>query len=247
MSKTILDSHIHLWPHSAAKPESHSWMQPGAHLAKQYSINDYIGATAYRDSDFRLAGFVYIETDRTIIQDSDGDVAAWGAEPLRELAFLRRIVEGNPERDEGFDEAQSYLLRGIVAWAPLERSLHDFLRYMSTAKETAGEKTWNRIKGFRFLMQGIRDKEAFGRLLDPKSSSFIILLKFLGSRSLSFDVGVDQRQGGVWQLELFADAIEQTHKGVAPEDKTIFILSKTEILFCPFCAAHVQFRSPLQA
>jgi L-rhamnono-1,4-lactonase len=230
MPQMILDSHIHLWPGSAANPQSHSWMQIGHHLARRYLVNDYNEATSHSARRSEVAGFVYVETDRTIAQDYVCDVSKWAAEPLEEIAFLRRIVEGTPKKDEDFDAEQADLLRGIVAWAPLDRPLHDFLRYMSTAKEIAGERTWNKIKGFRFLVQGIRDQGQFSRLLDPLGSSFVTLLKFLGTRNLSFDVGLDERQGGVWQLELFADTIEQAHNGVPPKDKTIFVLSKLRSL-----------------
>jgi L-rhamnono-1,4-lactonase len=226
MPQIIFDSHIHLWPGSAANPASHSWMQPGAHLSTQYSINDYVAATAPITDEFDVRGFLYVETDRTIAQDSNGDVTEWAAEPLKEIAFLRRIVEGRPERDEGFDGSQAGLVRGIVAWAPLNRPLDDFLRYMAIMKEVAGEETWSKIRGFRYLVQGITDEKEFRRLLDPRSSSFVSLLRFLGSRGLSFDVGVDQRQGGVWQLELFAETVEQAHKDVQSKDKTTFILSR---------------------
>jgi L-rhamnono-1,4-lactonase len=201
-------------------------MKAGDHLTRQYSINEYDTAIAPEHTQNSVIGFVYVETDRFIPKDQERDVAIWAAEPLKEIAFLRRIVEGCPDGPEGFNADNAAILKGIVAWAPLDRPLDEFLRYMASAKEVAGDKTWSMITGFRFLVQGIRDEEDFQRLVDPSDSSFVALLKFLGSRHLSFDIGVDQRQGGVWQLERFAKTIELAHQGVHSREKTVFILSK---------------------
>lgn len=222
----LLDSHVHLWPGTDANHESHSWMKAGDHLAKRYSIQEYLTATDKHDFVTSVAGIVYVETDRTVIEDADADVTSWAAEPLKEIAFLRRIVEGTPLPEDGFTKETTHVLKGIVAWAPLDRPLPDLLQYMSTAKEIAGEKTWHAIKGFRFLLQGIKDEARFRQILDPTSSSFIALLKFLGPRGLTFDVGVDQRQGGVWQLEHIAEALVRAHEGIKARDRTTFILSK---------------------
>jgi L-rhamnono-1,4-lactonase len=226
MIPSILDAHIHLWPENAANASSHSWMTPNSHLAKQYSPEDYLKATAPRAQDLDVEGFIYVETDRIVGNDYEhDDEHCTVAEPLNEIAYLRRLNSGTPDGNEGFDASHAEMLKGIVAWAPFDRPLHSFLRYLSRAKEVAGEQTWDKVKGFRFLLQGIKDEDAFRKLIDPTSSSFVLLLKFLGSRNLSFDVGVDQRQGGVWQLEHFAKTIEQTHENVQTRDKTVFILN----------------------
>jgi len=190
----IIDAHIHLWPASAANTTSHAWMKPGDHLAKQYSIDTYLQATASKAQDVDLTGFVYVETDRTIVHDYGKDIKVWAAEPLKEISFLRGVVEGTANKESGVNASHATLLKGIVAWAPLDRPLHDFLQYITIAKKVAGEQTWNKIKGFRFLLQGIKDEALFKALLDTSTSSFIMLLKFLGTHNFSFDVGVDQRQ-----------------------------------------------------
>lgn len=226
MVPSILDAHIHLWPESAANASSHSWMTPGSHLAKQYSPEDYTKAIAPRAQDFDVEGFIYVETDRIVgndYEDDDQDCAI--AEPLKEIAYLRRLTAGTPDGNEGFGASHAEMLKGIVAWALFNGSLHNFQCYLSKAKEVAGEEAWSKIKGFRYLLQAITDEDAFRKLVDPTSSSFVLLLKFIGSRNLSFDVGLDQRQGGVWQLEHFAETIEQTHESVQTRDKTVFILN----------------------
>jgi len=229
MPQLILDSHIHLWPGTAANPQSHGWMHPGAHLTRQYSIKDYLIALSASDNHVRkynVAGFVYVETDRVVgqIDTGDADVQNWAAEPLNEIAFLRRIVEGKPGEGKEFVGPHFDLLKAIVAWAPFHRGFTSFSSYLTVAKEVAGHETWSRIKGFRFLLQGIRDEGKYYQLVS--SPNFVEILQHLGKEGLSFDVGVDQRQGGIWQLEHFANVIEMVHDGVLSREKTVFILSK---------------------
>jgi L-rhamnono-1,4-lactonase len=224
MPQTIIDSHIHLWPASAANPAAHGWMEVGALLTKQYSIQDYneILASATSPSTFTVAGFVYVETDRAIGPGEDVD--SWAAEPLREISFLRRIVEGKPEPGEGFSLEDGHLLRGIIAWAPLDRGVAAFRQYLHAAEKQAGDATWARVRGFRFLLQGIKDQEKFRDLVVDQE--VVETLREIAALSWSFDVGVDQRQGDVWQLDLVADLIERVQTGLAGESKAIFILSK---------------------
>jgi L-rhamnono-1,4-lactonase len=229
----ILDSHIHLWPQNAASSTSHGWMEPGQHLTRQYSIEDYIAAfspkpeppVSAESKEVDVKGFVYIETDRVVKEDKGEDVLSWAAEPLREIAFLRRIVEGTPEEGEtGFSSSHSGLLKGIVAWAPLDRGIVGFQQYLAAAREVAGEETWKRIRGCRYLLQGIRDREEFEKLAEGKE--FVDLLRLLGEEGWSFDVGVDQRSGGIWQLFSFAEVVGKVHDGVSSRDQTVFILSE---------------------
>ncbi len=87
MPQMILNPHIHLWPGSAADPQSHSWMQIGNNLARRYLINDYNEAVSPSDIRTEVAGFVYVETHRIIAQDYTCDVSEWAAEPLEVIAF----------------------------------------------------------------------------------------------------------------------------------------------------------------
>lgn len=41
-----------------------------------------------------------------------------------------------------------------------------------------------------------------------------------------FDVGVDERQGGVWQLEKAVDIVKRVHEGLLVEKKVVFVLSR---------------------
>lgn len=65
---------------------------------------------------------------------------------------------------------------------------------MALVKERAEtDAVWKHVRGVRYLVQ---DKEA-GVMLRDK---FIEGLKWLGRERLTFDLGVDARQGGLGQL-----------------------------------------------
>lgn len=225
----IVDSHVHLWPMSASNNDSHAWMNPGERLARQYSIDDYKLAAGV--SDPTRIELVYVETDRRI---KPGDrVQDWALEPLQEIAFLRRIVEGDASLGEGFTDRDSLLLKGIVAWAPLNKGVQGFEEYIQEAKRTAGQPTWDRVKGFRFLLQGIKDQTTFQDIV--KSQEVRDILKSFG-KTWSFDVGVDQRQGGVWQLEMVAELIESV--STDSKNEVFFVLSKCVSILRVYIVKH---------
>ncbi|TID26617.1 hypothetical protein E6O75_ATG01110 [Venturia nashicola] len=224
----ILDSHIHLWPSSAANNESHAWMKEGDHLAKQYSISDYLAASSPSPADaasYEVKGFVYVETDRRyrkeLAEGEDVSDFKWAGQCCAENAFLMRIIRGTPAEgvDEGFDWETAKMMRGCVLWAPVDRGLDVFRKWLDLGN-WMGLK-W--VKGFRYLLQGIRDKVEFERLV--MDEGLVEVLRFMGRSGWSFDVGVDQRQGGNWQLELISGLIKRVHEGVLEKDKTVFVLN----------------------
>ena len=215
-SQRIVDSHIHLWPEETANENGHSWMAPGHPLAKPHLPADYRKASSQVETPSAPYGAVYIETD-VRYETPTRDVAIWAKGPLAEIKFLRDIVEGR------YGEHHQDLLLGLVAWAPMDQPTDVLERYLHLAEEIAGPATWKRIKGFRFLLQFIPDKQKFDRLV--YSDDFMSNLKTLGRRRFSFDVGVDQRSGGTWQLESFAKAMNLAHKDVKEDDKVAFVVN----------------------
>ena len=216
---TIIDSHIHLWPQSASNEADHSWMTPGMPLARQHILPDYYDASnqdASGSGNSKVEGVVYVETDRYYDPPSK-DLAYWARNPLEEVKFVRSIVEGE------YGEQDSRMLRGIVLWAPMDQPTETLREWLRLAEQTAGAETWKRIKGFRFLLQAIHDQDKFKALV--LSQDFTANLKILGEHGLSFDVGVDQRSGGSWQLELVYMAMQRAHEGVPDGQKTIFIVN----------------------
>lgn len=218
---SIIDSHVHLWPESMSNEDGHTWMTPGMPLAKQHVLSDYCKAsqqeaTLNSPKEYLVEGVVYVETDVRYAAPSR-DLAVWAKGPLDEIRFLRCIVEG--EHGDGDSE----MLKGIVAWAPVDQSPAVLEEWLDVAERTAGPQSWARFKGFRFLLQAIHDQTKFETLLHSKD--FIQNLRILGQRGFAFDVGVDQRSGGIWQLEKVCKAMETAHEGVPKERKVTFIIN----------------------
>lgn len=218
-SRTIIDSHIHLWPEEMANEDGHTWMTAGMPLAKPRLLSHYRKAARQSEtsqSGLEVEGVVYIETDVRYDEPS-ADVATWAKGPLDEVRFLRQAVEGQ------YDGQDSKMLRGLVPWAPMDQPTPVLEEYLRLAEQAAGPETWRRVKGFRFLLQFIQDQAKFENLV--LGDAFIANLRVLGLRGFSFDVGVDQRSGGTWQLENVAQAMEKAHRDAPEHDKVIFIVN----------------------
>ncbi|KAF4545628.1 Amidohydrolase [Lasiodiplodia theobromae] len=212
----ILDSHIHLWPHTSTNPTGHAWMAPGGPLTKQYSLTS--------STPPRVRGAVYVETDRTLANDAKADILVRAAQPLEELRWLRRLVTGTPAPGEGFAPGDGAVLWGLVPWIPVDVGLADLRAYLAAAEEAAGPEAWARVVGWRFLVQGIKDEEAFGRVVGGWTEA----LREVGRRGWCFDVGVDARSGGVWQVERAVEACERVNDGgdgVREGEEVRFILN----------------------
>ncbi|KAF7510052.1 hypothetical protein GJ744_007156 [Endocarpon pusillum] len=156
----------------------------------------------YMAVEGKLQGFVFIESDRVSSLPQDG----WN-HALEEVGFLARIAKGEPreEEEEGFRAGDKDLVLGIVPWAPVPAGPEAMEEYMNLAKERCGdEKVWKKIKGVRYLVQ---DKPS-GLMLQP---SFIESLKWLGNNGLAFDLGVDARNGGIWQLRETCEMLRLLH------------------------------------
>lgn len=207
----VVDSHIHLWPGSEVP--SHNWASQGNPIANQRSVEEYREATS---NVANLRGFIAIEADR--VHDLAAGEAGW-EEPLAEVAWLRRVVEGKPREGEGHASGDGDLCLGIVPWAPLPSGPEVMARYIDKVKEVAGPEAWPRIRGFRYLLQ---DKPHGTGIEEP----FIQSLKLLGKMGLVFDLGVDQHRRGKQQLEETLVMISLAHDNVPEEAQVTVIISK---------------------
>ncbi|KAF7118113.1 hypothetical protein CNMCM5793_007499 [Aspergillus hiratsukae] len=205
----IVDSHIHLFP------ESHlptlAWHGPNNPLGSQHSVDEYRAATAALPAssnaaqDTYLRGFIFLETDRISSVEESG--AGW-SHALDEVSLLTRIALGEPIAGEGHRDVDRHLCLGIVPWAPVPGGPAALEKYLSLVKErTQTEEVWRKVRGVRYLVQ---DKPS-GVVL---SQGFIDGLKYLGSRGLTFDLGVDARQGGLWQLREAVEMMKRIYDGV---------------------------------
>lgn len=219
VQRAIIDSHVHLWPESASNESGHSWMTPGMPLAKQHILPDYYQASRQDTAEHgnvAVDGVVYVETDRHYETPSD-KLIDWASNPLDEVKFVSKIVDGE------YGERDSRMLLGIVLWAPMDQSPDVLQDWLHLAEEAAGPEAWKRVKGFRFLLQAIHDRDKFKHLV--LSDDFAANLKILGQRGFSFDIGVDQHSGGPWQLEIVYTAMQRAHAEVPDEQKVTFIIN----------------------
>jgi len=199
-------------------------MEVKPQLARQMGIDDYLTASSGAD----VLGFIYIDTARTL--GTGKEMTDWAAQQFEEIKYLRRIAEGNPIEGEGHTEEHAKLLRGFVPWAPINRGVAVFEEYLAEAERVAGPLAWGKIKGFRYLLQQITNRDEFTDLaLNDETVEVLRLFKAKG-RNFVFDVGVDQRSGGIWQLEAAAAMIQRVHDGVNENDKVTFVLSKCHVI-----------------
>ncbi|KAL2858736.1 amidohydrolase family protein [Aspergillus pseudodeflectus] len=216
----IVDSHIHLFP------ESHlptlAWYSPEnpGPLGSQHSIDQYREATrsvptsAQSQQPTYLRGFIFVETDRLSSVEEDesesepGTTHGW-RHALDEVSFLARIASGvSPIPGEGHSAEDRGLCLAIVPWAPVPGGPGALAKYMALVRERTGsDEVWQKVRGVRYLVQ---DKPS-GVML---RSEFVEGLKWLGRQGLTFDLGVDARQGGIWQLEEAVQMLRMVYEGV---------------------------------
>ncbi|KAF2476106.1 uncharacterized protein BDR25DRAFT_90596 [Lindgomyces ingoldianus] len=240
-STKLLDTHIHLWPSTSTSPIHHGWMTVGHPLAKRHGISDYNTVT-HSTSLIHPSGFIYVETDRYlpsptpgIISDVSGTanseqkVRQWAHEPLQELKFLRRMVEGNPEEGDGFDSGDGEKMVGCVIWAPFHLPVPLFDLYLQIAEDISGPQLWKRVVGFRYLLQGIELEGEMRKLVESRDWLRNVLRLRSGreGKGWAFDIGVDSHHRGIWQMEVAADMVERVREmeGDGKDGRVRFVLN----------------------
>ncbi|KAF1993935.1 hypothetical protein P154DRAFT_47590 [Amniculicola lignicola CBS 123094] len=241
MPPKLLDTHIHLWPSTSTTPLNHAWMTPGFPLAKRHGITDYLSTTT--TSPIQPSSFIYIETDRYLptptppISLSDlpektdhvlRELEKWAHEPLQELRFLRRMVEGTFQNGDGFNPQDGGKMAGCVIWAPFHLPSVFFRLYLERAERVAGPALWERVVGFRYLLQGIKQEEELRRLVESEAwlTNLASLRTGRAGKGWTFDIGVDAHSGGVWQLEVVADMVDRIRgiEGNGEQGRVTFVL-----------------------
>ncbi|KKY29064.1 putative amidohydrolase family protein [Phaeomoniella chlamydospora] len=208
----IVDSHIHLYPESHIKTLAWGKDLPSGHpLNQQQSVTEY--KTAAETASDTLKGFVFLETDRisqsvpsnwsdaSASDDSYPDPPEW-KHPLDEISYLSRIAIGQPIENEGHIEADSSPCLAFIPWAPITAGATVLSKYHTLALSRCHPSSRHLLRGYRYLFQ---DKPA-GTMLTPE---VISSLQFLGRNNLTFDLGVDARQGGLHQLEEAAELLSR--------------------------------------
>lgn len=216
---------------------------PTHFLSKRHGISDYKSTTQNSAAGSALRGFIYVETDRYLPskkpdvktdasqEEIEKALKEWARAPLEELEFLRRIVENTPNEGDGFEQGEGELMKGAVVWAPFNLSSSFFTTYLAIAEGVAGPRLWDKIVGFRYLLQG-KEKGEVTNLTEDKDwvVNIVSLGKGRGGKGWAFDVGVDIHRDGTEPLVAVGRMIqkvraqeEQHMTGNAP---IRFVLSK---------------------
>jgi L-rhamnono-1,4-lactonase len=237
MPPKILDTHIHLWPSTALTPKNHAWMTDPPHiLTKRHGISDYLRVAPDVD------GFVYVETDRYLPSalpdiNIDGDevdeeaLRVWCKEPLEEIKFLRRVVEGEADEEiDGVGTGQEERMKGVVLFAPFHLLPRHFLTYMRIARETAGPALWRKVVGFRYLLQGKGEGEVEKLVLSADWISNLLSLSKSAEHGGKaggwvFEVGADVHRDGTAGLEAIVKMVREVRKRESDQAPVRFVLS----------------------
>jgi L-rhamnono-1,4-lactonase len=160
---------------------------------------------------------VFVETDRkSHVSPENG---GW-TQPIEELKFLGRISEGKPISGEGHSADDARFCLAIVGWAPVPGGRKAMEDYEQQVRAAVGGDTMKKIAGWRYLVQ---DKPP-GTML---SADFIDSLKWMGEKGYSFDLGVDMRSGGLWQLAEAGMMMSQVTAGVPVSRQVTMVISRS--------------------
>lgn len=216
---------------------------PSHFLVKQHGISDYKAVTTSSTAGSALAGFVYVETDRYLPsktpairsdaseEENERGLREWAKAPLQELEFLRRVVDDVPQEGDGFEKGEGQNMKGAVVWAPFNVSVSVFKTYLKIAEQVAGPKLWEKIVGFRYLLQGKKEGEVNSLV---SNDDWIDNIVSLGSgrdgMGWAFDVGVDINRDGSDPLDAVSKMILKVREREAQSGKggqpVRFVLSK---------------------
>ncbi|RPB08972.1 hypothetical protein P167DRAFT_538944 [Morchella conica CCBAS932] len=219
--KYLLDSHIHLF--RTEDLSNLAWMTPENPLNSQHSINEYLSTHVHNPTARKPLGFIFLETDRKTNVSSTTS-PGWDG-PLAEFAFVYNAGAG---RDPAYKAVADKVL-GIVPWGPVPGGSTAMYNYIRRLREIAGTERIDLLKGFRYLVQFCPR----GVMLDD---AFVDSLRWMGQQSYVFELTVDCRSVGLWQLEEAAEMVKKAHKDV-PEEKKVRIiidhLAKPDLRLAP--------------
>lgn len=153
-----------------------------------------VGSRAWR-------GCIYVETDR----------AQTALFQTNEIQWVNELAIRYPQT-----------LKGIVLWAPMDQGKGVLRNYVELIKRDF-PAVWSKLCGFRFLLQGIIDEVAFEELVLGQEflNNMHEMCQF--GKHLAFDVGVDQRSGGTWQLRMLANMAHIL--AASPREWPVLVLS----------------------
>jgi L-rhamnono-1,4-lactonase len=199
-NRRFIDAHIHLFLPSHF--DCLAWMTPTNPLRSSHSTDEYTAAS----SSSNLEGFIFVETDRshTLPQPPfiPSKVTAHLEHALSEIEFAMEIHR--------HPQAGQPKLLGMVPFAPLPLGKEGMEAWASVLPEGAEAV----VKGVRYLVQ---DKPS-GTI---NAKRFVQGIRWVLERDWVFDLGVDLRSGGVWQLNEAVEALSGVMEGSAGTGRVV--------------------------
>lgn len=192
--KRLIDSHVHLFSELQLENRMFPWVTPGSRLAKNHRLDEYLEVT----SRSKVEGLIFIETDVRNELSEEG----WEP-PIEEYLYVERMILGKQVEGEGVAQGGDFI-KAIIPWAPLPQGVDKLKNFVSLMRSRSiDENTFQFVKGFRYLLQG----KPRGTMLQP---NFINSLNWLAEEGYVFDLGLDVRSDGLWQLEEFVELTRNT-------------------------------------
>ena len=199
---SIIDSHVHLFtrehlPHLA-------WSTPENSLSEENSILEYLSGIPPKLADFK--GFVFIEADRLYTIPSDEAISQ------NDTVALKKAWQWSLEDFEfvyGLSKTDPYgmYVLGIVPWAPMNLgalAVERFYELLGVEGE-GGVDRKRMLKGFRYQVQD-KPSGTIGEVRFRES------MEWVWKKGLVVEIGVNTRNGGLWQLEEAVKAVQHVVK-----------------------------------
>ncbi|ANB12070.1 hypothetical protein AWJ20_305 [Sugiyamaella lignohabitans] len=191
-TRRVIDSHVHLFDRSHL--DKLAWMTADSPLNEGNDLVRY-GEECHdkkpRNLNYSITGLIFIEADRKVLKPID-DPSGWDF-VLDEYKYVDRIRRNELLSSENSAPLPSIPVKAVIPWAPVPSGRKVLEKYISELKK-AGAQSSTSVKGFRYLVQ---DKPN-GVMLEE---GFIEGVNYLGEEGYIFELGIDIRSGGLWQLE----------------------------------------------
>jgi L-rhamnono-1,4-lactonase len=173
----IIDSHIHLF--TTADLPHLSWMTADSSLNAAHSQSEYT-----RSSSYDVSGYIFVETDRSFPLPLTVSPSTL-QHPLKEISYALSL----------YTSSATPALLGMIPFAPVPLGSAGMRKWWELVLTLGRRETVEgMVRGVRYLVQ---DKPR--RTLTE--AGFVDGVRWVLERGWVFELGVDVRSGGMWQLE----------------------------------------------
>ncbi|KAF8247347.1 hypothetical protein K440DRAFT_584688, partial [Wilcoxina mikolae CBS 423.85] len=190
----LIDSHIHLF--TTADHQNLSWMTPSSPLRSSHTPTEYALST----TSAPVRGYIFVETDRSYPLPLTVSPTTL-KHPLQEITYALSLYTSSSS------SSSSPPMVGMIPFAPVPLGSSGMQEWWDLVLELGPRETIDRmIRGVRYLVQ---DKPR-GTMTEE---GFVDGLRWVLQRGWVFELGVDVRSGGVWQLEKAVEVMKTLGEG----------------------------------